>query len=104
MFKTCRTRFRQWIYVDDGAAATFRRKQSRQHARMIRTGILSDDEDRVTKIEILEHDRALAETERLFHSGAAGFMTHVRAVGQVVRSKLSYEKLIKKCSFVAGAT
>src|SRR5437588_12794579 len=104
MFKTCRTRFRQWIYVDDGAAATFRRKQSCQHARMIRTGILSDDEDRVTKIEIFEHDRALAEAQRLFHSGAAGFMTHIRAIGQIVRAELSNEQLIKKCRFVARAT
>ena len=55
------------------------------------------------RVEVFERDRALAETERFFHSGAARLVTHVRAVRQIVGAELAHEELIKKRGFVAGA-
>ena len=45
-----------------------------------------------------------SKAKRFLHGRAGRFMTHVRAVRQVVRSELSYKQLIKKRSFVAGPT
>ena len=103
MLETSQAGFRQWIDVDNFAAAPFCLQQRGQHARMVRSRILPDHENRVAEIKILEPHRAFAKADRFFHSGAAGFMAHVRAVGQVVGSELSHKELIKKRGFVAGA-
>ena len=71
---------------------------------MIRAGILTDDKDCVGEIKIIERDGALAEADRFFHPGAAGFVAHVRTIGQIVRPKLSNEKLVKKCGFVTRSS
>src|ERR1051326_7341506 len=70
---------------------------------MVRAGILTNDEDRIAQIKVFERNRSLAKTQRLFHAGAAGFMTHVRTVRQIVRAEVPDEQLIKKSGFVAGA-
>src|SRR5437763_9909110 len=103
MFETRRANFRQRIDVHDLAAASLRLKQSRQHAWMIRAGILADDENRIAELEIFQRHCTLAKAERFFHSGAARFMAHVRTVRQIVRAELPHEQLIKKRGFVAGA-
>ena len=82
----------------------FARSQRRQHARMIRAGILTDDEDRIGMIEVFERDRSLPDADRFAQRSAARLVTHVRAVRQIVGAKLSDEELIKKRGFVAGAT
>ena len=56
------------------------------------------------RVEVFKRHRAFTKTERLFHSRAARFVTHVRAVRQIVRPELAHEQLIKKSGFVAGAT
>ena len=94
--------FGQRIDVYDLAAAPLGVEQCRQHARMIGAWILPDDENRVAQIEIFERHGSLAEAERFFHARAAGFVTHVRAVRQVVGPKLPREQLVKKSRFVAG--
>src|SRR6266705_1153215 len=103
IFETDQTGFRQWIDVHDFAAAPFRVQQRSQHARMIRPRILSDNKNRVSQIEVFERHGAFAKTDRFFHPGAAGFVAHVRSVGEVVGPKLSHKELIKKRGFIAGA-
>src|SRR5947199_16578 len=103
MLETIETSFGQRVDVHNFATATLRLHQRSQHAWMICAGVLTDDENRVTQIKILERHCALAKTKRFFHPSAARFMTHVRAVRKIVRPKLSHEELIKKCGLVAGA-
>ena len=58
---------------------------------MIRAGVLTDDKDRIGKIEIFERYGAFTKAQHLFHSGAARFMAHIRTIGQIVRAKLPHE-------------
>ena len=91
MFESRCAGFRQRIDVHDTAAASFCFQQCRQHTRMIRTGILSDYKNRIAEIEIIQRHGAFTKAQRFFHSRAAGFVAHVRAVRQIVGSELSYE-------------
>ena len=104
MFEARQSGFGKGIDVHNFAAASFGVEKRSQHARMIRPGILPDDKDRVGEVKVFKRYRPLAKTEGFLHSGAARFMTHVRAVRQIVRAKLSHKKLIKKCGLVAGAS
>src|ERR1043166_8658107 len=63
MFEARRAGFRQRIDMHNLTAAPLRLEQSRQHARMIRAGILPNDENRVAQIEICERHRAFAKAE-----------------------------------------
>ena len=91
MFEARRAGFRQRIDVHNFAAAALRVLQCRQHARMIRAGILTDNKNRIAQIEVFQRHCSLAEPQRLFHAGAARLMTHIRAVRQIVRAELSHE-------------
>src|SRR5437867_3801992 len=104
MFEPREPGFRQRVYMHNLATAALGTQEGRQHAWMISARILSDYENRVAKIEVFQRHCAFAETDCFFHSGAAGFVTHVGAIGKVVRAELPHEQLIKKSRFIAGAT
>ena len=74
-----------------------------EHPRVVGAGVLADAEDGVRFEEIIEGDGALADADGLLHRKAAGLVTHVRAVRQVVGTVAAGEKLIDKSGFVAGA-
>ena len=93
---------RHGIQCDDLRSMLFRAFQRSQHARMICPGILAEDEDAVGFLEILERHTTFADADAFLQGRAARFMTHVRAVRQVVRSKLTRKELIKKSRFIAG--
>ena len=52
-------------------------------------------------LEVLERHRAFADADALVQRGAARFVAHVRAVGQIVRAELPREKLPEKRRLVA---
>src|SRR5688500_8977196 len=104
MLETGHADFRQRIDMHNLASVSLRVFQRRQHARMVRTGILPDDEDRFRAIEIRERYSSLPNANRLAQRRTTRLVTHVRAIGKIVRSKLPHEKLIKKRGLVAGAT
>ena len=77
MLEASQSRLWQRIDVHDFAPASLGMQQRGQHARMVRAGILTDNKDCIGQLKVIEGDGAFAETERLFHSRAAGFVTHV---------------------------
>ena len=74
-----------------------------EHARMVGPRVLTDDEDGVGLLEIIERHGPFADADRLGEGEAARFMAHVRAIRQVVSAEPPSEQLIKKRRFVAGA-
>ena len=93
----------QRVDRDDLAAAARRGLQRRQHARVVGARVLADDEDDVGVLEIVELNGPLADADRLLQRDAAGLVTQVRAVGQVVGAELAHEQLIEERRLVAGA-
>src|SRR5438874_141335 len=71
---------------------------------MICSGILSEDNDHFCLVKIFERNRTFSEAKTFGQRDAAGFMTHVTAVGQIVSAELTSEKLIKKSSLVTRST
>ena len=100
MFEAHHPDFRERVDVDDLAPVSLRTLERAQHSRMIRPGILTDNKDRFREIEILERDCSLPDSDRFGQRRATRFVTHVRAVRQVVGAKLAYEELIEKSGFV----
>ena len=95
--------FVQRIDGDDLAAVVHGFLQIGQHARVIRAGVMTDDEHRVGLGEVTDFDRRLSDADGGAQAGAGRFMAHVGAVGQVVRAELADEQLIAEGCFVAGA-
>jgi hypothetical protein len=83
-------------------AALDRLAQRFEHARVVGAGVLADDEDRVGQLQVVEHHGALAHAEGLRHARAAGFVAHVRAVGEVVGAVGAHEQLVEERRLVAG--
>ncbi len=100
---THQPRFGQGIDGNDFRAVLFRVLQAGKHARMIRSRILAENENAIALLEILQRHAAFADADRFVERCAARFVTHVRAIRQVVRPELAREKLIQKRGFVARA-
>ena len=83
------------------AAIAFRLLQCSQHARMIRSRILSDDEDCLGKFEVFERHRSLAYANCFAQRRSARLVAHVRAVRKIIGAELPHEKLIKESGFIA---
>ena len=62
------------IEDDDARAAKRCPAQVAEHSRMVRAGVLSDHENRVGLLEILQPNGALADADRLAHGDAAGLV------------------------------
>ena len=71
---------------------------------MIRAGILADDENAVGMFEIFQLHAAFADSDAFLQRDAARFVTHVRAIRQIVGAELPREKLVEKRGLVAGAS
>ncbi|MNH17216.1 hypothetical protein D3C79_768790 [compost metagenome] len=84
-------------------AALYRIAQRVEHARVVGTGVLAPDENRVGVLEVVEGDGALADPDALPQGHAAGLVAHVRAVGEVVGAVGTHEQLVQVRCFVAGA-
>jgi hypothetical protein len=78
-----------------------RRGQRGQHPGVVGTWVVADDEDRVAALEVVELDGPLADPDRLGQRQAARLVTHVRAIGEVVRAVLSGEELEEERRLVA---
>ena len=63
-----------------------------------------DLENQIRLIEVFEAYRALADADRIVQTRAAALVTHVGAVGQVVRPELSREQLVEEGCFVRSST
>ncbi|MCY1217686.1 hypothetical protein D9M72_296070 [compost metagenome] len=74
-----------------------------EHARVIGAGVLAEDEDGVGMLEIVEGHAALAHADALAEGDAAGFVAHVRAVGEIVGAEGADEQLVQVRRLVAGA-
>src|SRR5207245_1878517 len=92
---------RHRIDRDNLCSRFLRLLQAVQHARVIRSRILADDKDRVRLHEIRQLDAAFADPNHFLQCRATRFVAHVRAVGQIVCSKLTSEQLIEKRSLIA---
>jgi hypothetical protein len=73
------------------------------HAGAVGPGVLTEDEDRIGLIEVLEEHRSLADADRVRQPDARRLVAHVRAVGKVVRSVLARKELEEECSLVGSA-
>ncbi|MDF9864813.1 hypothetical protein M2437_003795 [Methylorubrum pseudosasae] len=74
----------QRVEGDDGHAPAAGVLQRVEHPRRIRTDILSEEQDQVGGLEILQHRRADGDADRLRQRLRGRFVAHVGGVGQVV--------------------
>ena len=69
--------------------------------RMVRAGILPKDENSIRLFEIVQLHTAFADADAFVKRRTTRFVTHVRAVGQIVGAELPCEQLVEKRCFVA---
>ena len=67
---------------------------------MIGPRILTDDDDAVGKIKILEAYRAFARSDGACQGVATGLVAHVGTIRQIIGSKKSHKELVKEGSLV----
>ncbi len=79
------TTFAQRIEGDDWHAARPGVLQLVQHTRAVRTDVLPKEENAVSRIEIVQRYRPHGNADALRQRDGCAFMTHVGAVGQIVR-------------------
>jgi hypothetical protein len=103
MLKTLQAALLQRVKTHHLRAAFDRLAQRFKHARVVGAGVLPEHEDRVAVFEVGEGHAAFADPHALPEGDAAGFVAHVRAVGEVVAAKGADEQLIEVGCFVAGA-
>ncbi len=96
------TRLRQRVDRDDPGAPGLRPFQGRQHPRVVRAGVLPDDQDQVGLVDVVQAHRALADADGLGQGRARGLVAHVGAVGQVVGAQAADEELVQERGLVAG--
>ena len=72
------------------------------HPRAVGAGILPEDENAVSLVEILQQDRPLADADRLRQADACRLVAHVGAIGKIVGAIFPDKQLIQKRSFVRG--
>src|ERR1700736_3665627 len=94
MLEMIQASFKQRIDADDFASAERSRLECREHARMIGAGILANDENRISQIEIVKGYRTLPAADGFAERGAARFVAHVRTIRQIVGAELPHEQLI----------
>jgi hypothetical protein len=75
-----------------------------KHARVVGAGVLAEHENRVRVLEVFKRHGAFADTNALRQGNAAGLVTHVRAVREIIGAVGAHEQLIHERSFVAGTT
>ena len=95
--------FRHRIDGHDGHLPLPGLHQVAHHARRIRARVLADDENRFRMLEVVEHDGALANTDRRRQPAAGRLMAHVGAVGEVVGAELAHEDRIQEGRLVGRA-
>ena len=78
--------------------------QLAEHARVVGSGVLAEDEDRIGLFKIDQFDRALGHADLRAHGAAARLVAHVGAVGEIVGAELTHKQLVEKRGLVAGAT
>ncbi|MNJ20077.1 hypothetical protein D3C77_144050 [compost metagenome] len=76
--------------------------QGFKHARVVGAGVLADDENCVSLLQVMKDHRAFAYAQGFAHPYPAGLMAHVRTVGKVVGTKCAYKQLIKIRRLIAG--
>ena len=101
--KVEQTSLAEGIKTDNACPASGSLLQFRQHARVVGPRVLAEDENRIGFPEIFQRDGPLSGGQRLPHAHPAGFMAHVRAVGEVVGAVEAPQELVKKRRFVAGS-
>ena len=87
---------------DDLAAAAGALLQGMQEARAVGAGVLAEVEDRIARVEILEHAGAHRRADHLLQPHRRGLVAHVRAVGQVVVPVHAAEQRIQVRRLEAG--
>src|SRR5262249_25081370 len=75
--------------------------QGCEHARMIRSRILSNNKNGISDLEISKSHRALSYSDCLIQPATARLVTHIGTVGKIVSPKLPDKELIEKGSLVA---
>src|SRR5262249_12514180 len=104
MLKTLETRLSQRIDAYDGRASPHRLLKRRQHARMIRPWILTNDDDALRVLEIMQCHCAFPGADRLAQRVAARLVAHVRAIRQIVRAEHTGQKLVEERRFITCAS
>ena len=92
--------FGQRIDGDQFSARAFLLLQRRHHSRRARSRILPDNHYQIRSFQIFEPNGSFAESGRFLQTDGRRFVTHIRAVGQIVRAELSGEKLVEKSRFI----
>ena len=96
--------FAHGIDHDHLPAAAADMHQGRHQARMIAGRITADDEHQVRMLEILQLHGRGAGAERVGQADAAGLVTVVAAIVDVVRAVQTREELHQEAGFVRAAT
>jgi hypothetical protein len=83
----------QGVDGDDLAAVALGLLQRGEHAGMVGARVLSDHEDQVAVVDVVERDAALTDAQGFAESPSAGFVAQVGAVRQVVGAVYAREQL-----------
>jgi hypothetical protein len=94
-------RLGHWIDGDDCSAVPFGRFERRQHARVVCSWIVAENENRVALIEVIKRHRSLADANGFGESGAARLVAHIGTIGQIVGPELPRKQLEQKRGFIA---
>lgn len=74
--------------------------QRGHHSRMIGSRVVTDADDKVTFVEINQLHSSLANSDRLGKPDRRRLVTHVRAIGKIVRAKGANKQLVEERGFV----
>jgi len=102
MLEAFQAAFLERVDADHLRPAFHRFAQRFEHPRVVGAGVLANDKNRIGMFQVVEHHGAFAHAQALDHAHRAGFVTHVRAVREVVGAVGANEQLIEKGCLVAG--
>ena len=71
---------------------------------MIGAWILTDDQDQISGVEVIQGHGSLADTDAVDQRPSARFMAHVGAVREVVRAVHTDEELVEECGLIRSST
>src|SRR5690242_7955354 len=78
--------------------------QLRHHARVVGPEIRTNADEELGIIELRERHGAFADPDRHRKADGGGFVTHVRAIREIICTELPRKQLEEKCRLVGRTT
>ena len=86
--------FGEGVDRNNGGAAFLGFLQRAEHAGVVGTGVLTDNQDGFGLVKILKFHRTFSDAHALVEGHTTGFVTHVGAIGEVVGAVFADKQLV----------